>query len=114
VQVAVLMFANLELALATRKIDDADSYPYWLQEHQYQQLEHGKGYIFLPSTAPVLMRLANEKGIRPLGLVAINEKDDDYACFVSNEGIKEKDRAFALDVFSGHAYVWFCLLPGQK
>ena len=67
-RVAGLLVGKLPEALGERRIEVADSEPYWPRSDQYN--EHDGGAEPLPSMAPELMAYCKEKRLRPLTLSA--------------------------------------------
>lgn len=108
-RVGVLLMRHLLEAVRQRRVDFADSEPYWVTSEQYRELEDGR-IEFSPSRAPDLMAHARQQSFRPVGLVVI---DDQGGCrpFVDENAILGCDRQFALLVFHTHAYFWFIHIP---
>lgn len=108
-RVGILLMRNLPQAVRQRKIEVADSEPYWLSPEQYRE-RHDGGMEFLPSEAREFMAYVSERSFQPVGLVVLNGQGD-CRTFVDENAILECDREFALRVFHVHCYFWFLHVP---
>ena len=107
-RVAVLLVRNLSQALRERRIEAADSEPFWLSPEQYA--EQGGGMQFFPSKATDLMHYARENNFRPLGIMILAENGD-FSDFMNDEGIAPEDLDFAKHLFHVHAVFWCFYFP---
>jgi hypothetical protein len=107
-RVAVLLVRNLSEALRQRRIEVAESEPYWLRPEQYN--ERDGGVELLPAMADDLMAYARRNDLRPMGVVILNESGD-YFDYINDGPISPIDREFAIKLFQVHAHFWFCYVP---
>ena len=104
-RVGILLMRHLLEAVRQRRVEVADSEPYWLAPEQYR--EHGDGGMeFLPSEAREFMAYVREQSFCPVGIVVLDEEGG-CRTFVDERVIPEGDREVALRVFHTHAYFWF-------
>jgi hypothetical protein len=108
-KVAVLLMRHLLEAVRQRRIEVADSAPYWLTGEQYRERDDGTVEL-LPSEAPDLVTYARLQSFRPVGMVLVSDQGD-CRTFIDENAILECDREFALHVFQVHAYFWFVHVP---
>src|SRR5258706_15987854 len=95
-RVAVLLVRNFSEALRERRIQAADSEPYWLTPEQYA--ERDGGVQLFPLRGNNLMDYARKNSLRLLGIIILAENGD-YSDFMNDEGIALQDQDFARKLF---------------